>query len=152
MSPQHPTSAMEEALRRALVERTHSAIAKKNVAFVLKYQHERLHALTMYLKQCQQELGHPPARTEVIGGDYIEMRFGTWEKALLSIGVRDGARINQATPRLEKTQLFQSELAVQRELDRQAKLARKNANKAKMQGKPAPRASAGSERKEGERA
>ncbi len=129
MSPQHPTSAMEEALHRALLERTHSAIVKKNVAFILEHQNDRLHALTMYLKQCQQKLGHPPARTEIIGGDYIEMRFGTWEKALLSIGVRDGARINQITPRLEKTQLFQEEFSVQRELDRQEKLARKRANK-----------------------
>lgn len=31
-----------------------------------------------------ESIGHPPARVEVIGGDYIEHRFGTWQKALRS--------------------------------------------------------------------
>ena len=31
-----------------------------------------------------ESIGHPPARVEVIGGDYIEYRFGTWQKALRS--------------------------------------------------------------------
>lgn len=135
MSPQHPTKAMEEARKRLLRERAHRAISRKNVAFILEHQNDRLHVLTMYLKQCQQELGHPPTRTEIIGGDYIEMRFGTWEKALLSIGVRNGAQINRATPWPEKTKLFQDELSRQNELDKQERLERKRANKARTERK-----------------
>lgn len=135
MSPQHPTKAMEEAHKRILRERAHRAITRKNVEFILEHQNDRLFALTMYLKQCQQELGHPPARTEIIGGDYIEMRFGTWEKALLSIGVRNGAQIDRATPWPEKTKLFQDELALQMELDRREKLERKRANKERIERK-----------------
>ena len=32
-----------------------------------------------------EDIGHPPARVEVIGGDFLEFRFGSWQKALRSI-------------------------------------------------------------------
>ena len=28
------------------------------------------------------DIGHAPAKVEIIGGDLIEYRFGSWEKAL----------------------------------------------------------------------
>ena len=30
------------------------------------------------------DIGHPPARVEVIGGAFLEYRFGSWTKALRS--------------------------------------------------------------------
>lgn len=39
----------------------------------------------MYLRDCMEDIGHPPARVEVIGGDFLEYRFGSWQKALRSV-------------------------------------------------------------------
>ena len=44
-----------------------------------------LAALSLYLRDCMEDIGHPPARVEVIGGDFLEYRFGSWQKALRSV-------------------------------------------------------------------
>lgn len=59
-------------------------IAQKNTLFILEHQNDTLEQLSAYLQICMESIGHPPARVEVIGGDYIEYRFGTWQKALRS--------------------------------------------------------------------
>ena len=59
-----------------------SFIAYKNVQFIINHQHDTPEQLSAYLKACMDELGHVPAKVEVIGGDYLEYRFGTWRKAL----------------------------------------------------------------------
>ena len=60
-------------------------INKKNTQFILDHQHDSLEALSLYLRDCMEDIGHPPARVEVIGGDFLEYRFGSWQKALRSI-------------------------------------------------------------------
>lgn len=59
-------------------------IARKNTQFILDHQNDTLEQLSAYLKVCMEDIGHPPARVEVIGGDYLEYRFGSWQKALRS--------------------------------------------------------------------
>ena len=54
----------------------------------------------------------PRRAPEVIGGDFIELRFGGWGKALASIGVKNGGRI--PTPSVENTKLFRDEYERQR--------------------------------------
>lgn len=71
--------------------------------------------------------GPRPARTEVIGGDFIELRFGGWGKALASIGIHGGGRL--PTPSLENTKLFRDEYERQRAADKHAKREKKAANK-----------------------
>ncbi|MEI3089803.1 MAG: hypothetical protein V8T01_07545 [Oscillospiraceae bacterium] len=56
------------------------ALSKQNVAFVLEHQNDTWQELSQYLARCQAALGRAPARTEVIGGDFIELRFGSWGK------------------------------------------------------------------------
>ena len=70
---------MDAALR--LAERV---IAYKNVRFILEHQNDTLDQLSAYLAKCMDELGHAPAKCEVIGGDYIEYRFDSWINALRS--------------------------------------------------------------------
>lgn len=70
---------MDAALR--LAERV---IAYKNVRFILEHQNDSLDQLSTYLAKCMDELGHAPAKCEVIGGDYIEYRFDSWVNALRS--------------------------------------------------------------------
>ena len=93
----------------------------------------RYKELALYLHRCRLQLGHPPARTEVIGGELLELRFGTWANALLKIGVEDGYAIQKQTPALEQTQLFREEYEAQRKLDRKKKVERKAQNRKRMQ-------------------
>ena len=59
-------------------------IARKNTQFILDHQNDTLEQLSAYLQACMEDIGHPPARVEVIGGDFLEYRFESWPKALRS--------------------------------------------------------------------
>lgn len=74
----------QEKLDPQLLSRVKQIIARRNTEFILDHQNDSLEQLSAYLKACMEDIGHPPARVEVIGGDYIEYRFGTWQKALRS--------------------------------------------------------------------
>ncbi len=70
---------MNEQQRQAYLDqinygRIERVIAYKNVQFIIKHQHDGLEQLTAYLKSCMEDIGHPPAMVEVIGGEYIEYR------------------------------------------------------------------------------
>ena len=91
------------------------------------------------MRRQQAELRHIPGRTEIIGGDFIELRFRGWVNALEAIGVSRELAAKRSTPALEKTALFQAEFNTQRELDKAAKAEAKKENKSKekpqIQGK-----------------
>ena len=75
----------QEPLDPQLLSRVKQIIARKNTEFILDHQNDSLEQLSAYLKACMDDIGHPPARVEIIGGDYIEYRFGgEWHKALRS--------------------------------------------------------------------
>lgn len=76
------TLHLPETLDKATLDRIERVIAYKNVQFIIDHQHDTPEQLSAYLKACMDELGHVPAKVEVIGGDYLEYRFGTWRKAL----------------------------------------------------------------------
>lgn len=118
---------MDAELRRA--ERT---IAYQNIRFILAHQNDTLEQLSDYLSACMDALGHAPARTEVLGGDFIELRFGSWAKALRSIG-QSGFDDTQQPPRVQSTQLFRDEFDRQQALDRQKKLEKKAIARERMQ-------------------
>ena len=67
-----------------IYSRIERVIAYKNVQFIIKHQSDTLEQLSAYLQSCMEDIGHPPAMVEVIGGEYIQYRFGTWTKALRS--------------------------------------------------------------------
>ena len=85
------------------------AISRKNIEFILAHQHDSREELARYLRQCKKELGHIPAQSEVIGGDLLALRFGSWATALNYSGYVDykGPALN-ALP-LERTAIFQEE-------------------------------------------
>lgn len=64
--------------------RVKQIIARRNTEFILDHQNDSLEQLSAYLKACMEDIGHPPARVEVIGGDFLEYRFESWPKALRS--------------------------------------------------------------------
>ena len=74
----------QEKLDPQLLSRVKQIIARKNAEFILDHQNDSLEQLSAYLKACMDDIGHPPARVEVIGGDFLEYRFESWPKALRS--------------------------------------------------------------------
>ena len=70
---------MDAALK--LAERV---IAYKNIRFIIEHQNDSLDQLSAYLAKCTDELGHVPAKCEVIGGDFLEYRFDSWVNAIRS--------------------------------------------------------------------
>ena len=78
--PNRPDAPSQQTLELA-----RRIIARKNTQFILDHQNDTLEQLSAYLKACMDDIGHPPARVEVIGGSFLEYRFGTWTKALRSV-------------------------------------------------------------------
>ena len=128
MNPHRTAQANEAALRKVLTQRTLVALSKQNVAFVLEHQNDTWQELSQYLARCQAALGRAPARTEVIGGDLIELRFRGWANALCASGVPAEQAVRRVHPALTKTDLFQKEFEAQRQLDKRTKAERKKAN------------------------
>lgn len=85
-------------------------LAYKNMNFILEHQNDTLPELTAYLKQCMEDLGHVPAKPEVIGGDLLEYRFGTWERALRSFYSGSVASAKTA-PKFENRKIVQEILS-----------------------------------------
>ena len=75
MNPHRTCQENMDALKKVLTQRTLLALSRRNVEFVLAHQADSNQQLADYLRQCRAELGHIPGRTEVIGGDLIELRF-----------------------------------------------------------------------------
>ena len=82
---QRQPAQQPDARTQQVLGRVRHIINKKNTQFILDHQHDSLAALSLYLRDCMEDIGHPPARVEVIGGDFLEYRFGSWQKALRSV-------------------------------------------------------------------
>lgn len=85
------------------------AISRKNIEFILAHQHDSREELARYLRQCKKELGHVPAQSEIIGGDLLALRFGSWEKALSDSGYLNSIGHAVSAFPLERTAIFQAE-------------------------------------------
>ena len=130
MGRQHPDKSLENALHRIVKQRTLAALSMKNVAFVLEHQDDTLDDLTEYLRARRMEFDRPPTRSEIIGGDFIEYRFGSWRKALLAIGVKSEWALNARPRKLEETKLYLDEYAAQKQLHQQEKQQKKREKQA----------------------
>ena len=82
LQPRQPNQTDEPG--KQTLELARRIIARKNTQFILDPQNDTLEQLSAYLKACMDDIGHPPARVEVIGGDFLEYRFESWPKALRS--------------------------------------------------------------------
>ena len=111
-------------------ESVRMAVSRQNIEFILAHQHDSREELARYLRQCKKELGHVPAQSEVIGGDLLALRFGSWATALNYSGYVDykGPALN-ALP-LERTAIFQEEYERQSAQHIKDKEARKKKAKA----------------------
>lgn len=105
-------------------------ISRRNIEFILEHQRDSAAELAAYLRRCQAELGHVPAQSEVLGGDLLALRFGSWVNALAYSGfsVTTGPAVSNFP--LERTALFQAEYERQSAMHAQAKKDRKKAAEA----------------------
>lgn len=112
---------------KRLKERVRTVISKRNIEFTLAHQHDSVPELVRYVRQCKEELGHVPARTEIIGGEFLELRFGSWFNVLRCSGYVNYSGTVPNTPALEHTELYRAEYERQWEQHKQAKKERKKA-------------------------
>lgn len=110
---------------RRMKERTRIVVTQKNIEYILAHQHDSREELARYLRQCKKELGHVPAQSEVIGGDLLALRFGSWATALNYSGYVDYKGPALSALQLERTAIFQEEYERQSALHVQQKKARK---------------------------
>lgn len=94
---------------RRMKERTRIVVTQKNIEYILAHQHDSREELARYLRQCKKELGHVPAQSEVIGGDLLALRFGSWATALNYSGYVDYKGPALSALPLERTAIFQEE-------------------------------------------
>ena len=126
------------------------AISRKNIEFILAHQHDSREELARYLRQCKKELGHVPAQSEVIGGDLLALRFGSWATALNYSGYKNCKGTAVSALPLERTAIYQEEyerLSEQHIKDKearkkQAKADRRERKSAKKRAKKAAIAAA----------
>ena len=115
---------------RKMNEAARLEISRRNIEFILEHQRDSAAELAAYLRRCQVELGHVPAQSEVLGGDLLALRFGSWGNALAYSGfpVSTGPAVSNFP--LERTALFQAEYERQSAMHAQAKKDRKKAAEA----------------------
>ncbi|MBP3478015.1 MAG: hypothetical protein J6K03_00845 [Oscillospiraceae bacterium] len=58
------------------------ALEKQEQEFLEAHSSDTDEQLLAYLRQNTIQLGHTPWPREIVGGSYIEQRFGTWKNAL----------------------------------------------------------------------
>ena len=94
---------------RKMNEAARLEISRRNIEFILEHQKDSAAELAKYLRRCQAELGHVPAQSEILGGDLLALRFGSWVNALEYSGfpVSTGPAVSNFP--LERTALFQAE-------------------------------------------
>ena len=102
-------------------ESVRMAVSRQNIEFILAAEE-----LSSYLHKCKEGLGHVPVQAEVLGGELLTLRFGSWVKALEESGLQDPTGHAAKNFPIERTALFQAEYKRQSALHVQQKKARKN--------------------------
>ena len=115
---------------RRMKERTRIVVTQKNIEYILAHQHDSREELARYLRQCKKELGHIPAQSEVIGGDLLALRFGSWVEALNYSGYMNCKGTAVSALPLERTAIYQEEYERQSKQHVKDKEARKKKAKA----------------------
>lgn len=132
MNPKRPHRTNEEnmaAIKKILDERVRILFSSAEIEFVIAHQNDTLDELSDYVRQCAEELGHAPARTEIVGGDYLDFRFGDWACVLESSGITNYSTRVFTLP-LKSTARYEDEYNKQWELRKKEKKRRKQQAKA----------------------
>ena len=115
----------EDWYKNQLHLKTTEALIKRHEAFELQNAMTSDAELLEYVRACSEELSETPNVNEVIGGAYIERRFGGWDKVVSAAKLPGPVR----TLPVEKTQIYK------KEYKRQEKMFRKNKQQEKADAK-----------------
>lgn len=83
--------------------------------------------LLSYLCRCAASLGHAPWPGEMIGGSFIEVRFGSWKNALLKAKLSHPSTSNFA--RIQEERLNQEAIYRQRKAEKKLRAQQRQAKK-----------------------
>lgn len=116
---------------KKIMQYTLAAIQQKNDVFVQEHQADTDEQLIEYLWVCAKAIGHTPCKVEVLGGDMIAERFGSWEDALTAAQLPkpwNGVKLQHAKiyyrELRHQTRSFKQTYAAEQEARRQASRAR----------------------------
>ena len=76
------TSSELQQQRAAEAKQEQKERLERDLAWGKEHENDSDQQLLAYLRQCAEELGHSPVVKDVLGGNYIAKRFGTWPLAL----------------------------------------------------------------------
>lgn len=115
----------EDWYKNQLHLKTIEALIKQHEAFALQNAIASDAEILEYVHACSEALGKTPNANEVIGGTYIEKRFGGWDTVVSAAKLPEPERALA----VEKTQIYK------KEYKRQEKLFRKNKQQEKIDAK-----------------
>ena len=76
-----------QVLQERLAHETKLALEARHRQFAEAHGRDTNTQLLAYVCQCARQLGHTPIAGEVIGGPFIEQRFGGWRRVVAASGL-----------------------------------------------------------------
>ena len=118
----------EAAIRRMVQE----ALAEEEQEFRQQHEADTDEQLLSYLRSWAFRLHHTPWPGEIVGGSYIEERFGSWNSALTLAKLPAPRTANQSKSfaRVQKVTQEQKERYTQRKAEKKMRSAQKRAQQA----------------------
>ena len=89
--------------------------------------------LLTYLCRCAASLGHTPWPGELIGGSFIEQRFGSWKNALLKAKLSHHSTLNHPSnfARIQEERANQEVIYRQRKAEKKLRAQQRQAQQSK---------------------
>lgn len=115
----------EAVIRRMVTE----GLEEKNRIFAQTHREDTDEALLSYVRSEAQRLGHTPYPNEIIGGEWIQERFGSWPAVIALAALKPISTPN--TP--SKFQLIMDEVELQRLNYRKQKIERRKKSQERVQ-------------------
>lgn len=116
---------------KKLDQRVRTSLLKKDDRFAQEHKNDTNDQLLAYLCDFAKELGHTPNVCEIIGGKFIENRFGDWNRAVLLAGLSWPRK----APPMQSRLIYKQEKVRQSRLFTQARSGSKKEREAARQKK-----------------
>ena len=118
-----------EATIRRMVQ---AALDKQEQLFRQQHEADTDAQLITYLCSCAAQLQHTPWPGEIVGGDFIKERFGTWHQALALAKLPTPRTANQSKTfaRVQEETERQKKVYRQRKAEKKMRAAQKRAQQA----------------------
>lgn len=110
-------------------QRTRNALFEKQIAFTKEHKNDTDEQLSDYLRQTAAKLGYTPNAGEIIGGEYIAARFGSWNTAVRVSGLKLPGKPRDFRAR----QIYKEEFKRQAVLFKKERMANKEEKKEALQ-------------------